>query len=59
MNWDVKTQNLVANPVPELMGLRGSTLASEHIAALPTSSPHVVANTGARSDAALDDFEVK
>ena len=34
MNWDVKTQNLVANPVPELLGLRGSTLASEHIAAM-------------------------
>ena len=54
MNWDVKTQNLVANPVPELLGLRGSSLASEHVAALPVNSPYVVANTSAGAAASSD-----
>merc|ERR1719446_198561 len=29
VNYDVKTQNLVSNPVPELAGLRTGQLASE------------------------------
>ena len=45
VNWDVKTQNLVANPVPELLGLRSGSIASEHIAALPVNSPYVVATS--------------
>ena len=58
VNWDVKTQNLVANPVPELLSLRTTSLASERIAALPVNSPHVVANTGAGA-AASSDVELK
>ena len=46
------------NPVPELMSLRSSTLASEHIAALPVNSPHIVAKTGAGA-AASSDVELK
>ena len=26
VNWDVKTNNLVSNPVPELLGLRSGTV---------------------------------
>ena len=55
VNWDVKTQSLVANPVPELLNLRSSSLASEHIAALPVNSvPHVIAKTGAGAAASSD-----
>jgi hypothetical protein len=54
VNWDVKTQNLVANPVPELVGLRSSSLASERIAAVPVDSPHVIAKTGAGAAASSD-----
>ena len=46
------------NPVPELLGLRSSSLASEHIAALPVNSPHVIAKTGAGA-AASSDVEIK
>ena len=42
------------NPVPELLGLRSSSLASEHIAALPVNSPHVIAKTGAGAAASSD-----
>lgn len=54
VNWDVKTQNLVANPVPELLGLRSSSLASDHVAALPINRPYVIANTGAGAAASSD-----
>ena len=55
VNWDVKTHDLVANPVPELLNLRSGTVASEHIAALPANSvPHVIAKTGAGAAASSD-----
>ena len=44
--------------MPELMGLRSSNLASEHIAALTINSPHVIAKTGAGA-AASSDVEIK
>ena len=53
VNWDTKTQNLVANPVPELLGLRTGSLASESIPSLP-ASPHVVAKTGGGAAASAD-----
>ena len=53
VNWDTKTQNLVANPVPELLGLRTGSLASEHIPSLP-ATPHVVAKTGGGAAASAD-----
>ena len=40
--------------MPELLGLRSSSLASEHIAALPVNSPHVIAKTGAGAAASSD-----
>ena len=40
--------------MPELLGLRGSSLASEHIAALPINSPHVIAKTGSGAAASSD-----
>eukprot|EP01051_Picozoa_sp_SAG22_P005955 SAG22_NODE_372_length_11551_cov_20.656741_9_plen_170_part_00 len=42
------------NPVPELVGLRSGTLASEHVAVLPVNSPHVIAKTGAGAAASSD-----
>ena len=44
--------------MPELLGLRSGSLASEHIAALPVNQPHVVAKTGAGA-AASSDVEIK
>lgn len=37
VNFDLKTNNLVSNPIPELVGLRSGTLASESGVALPAS----------------------
>ena len=53
VNWDVKTRDLVANPLPEMTSLRSTTLASEHIA-LSVNSPHVVAETGEGAAASSD-----
>ena len=54
VNWDVKTNNLVSNPVPELLGLRsGAPIASEQIS-LPAGTPHVVANTSDGAAASAD-----
>jgi hypothetical protein len=44
--------------VPELLGLRSGSLASEYIAALPINSPHVVVKTG-EGAAASADIEIK
>eukprot|EP01047_Picozoa_sp_COSAG01_P058475 COSAG01_NODE_6896_length_3447_cov_2.297491_3_plen_87_part_00 len=44
--------------MPELLGLRSGSLASEYIAALPINSPHVVAKTG-EGAAASADIEIK
>ena len=55
VNWDVKTQNLVSNPVPELLGLRTGVLASENIPSLPpVDSPHIVAKTSGGAAASAD-----
>ena len=40
--------------MPELVGLRSGSLASEHIAALPANSPHLIAKTGAGAAASSD-----
>ena len=44
--------------MPELLGLRTGSLASEHITALPVNSPHIIAQTGAGA-AASSDVEIK
>ena len=44
--------------MPELLGLRSGSLASEHIASLRIDSPHVIAKTGAGA-AASADIELK
>lgn len=55
VNWDVKTKNLVSNPVPELLGLRTGVLASENIPSLPpVDSPHIVAKTSGGAAASAD-----
>eukprot|EP01043_Picozoa_sp_COSAG02_P090271 COSAG02_NODE_27145_length_616_cov_0.818182_2_plen_90_part_01 len=55
VNWDVKTQNLVSNPVPELLGLRTGVLASEKISSLPPiAGAHIVAKTGGGAAASAD-----
>lgn len=46
VNWDVKTDNLVSNPVPELVGLRTKSLASTTTKLSPANAPHVIPNTG-------------
>jgi hypothetical protein len=56
VNWDVRTQNLVSNPVPELLGLRSAApIASETIPSLPAhGAPHVVAKTAGGAAASAD-----
>jgi len=55
VNFDVKTMNLVANPLPELKGLRTGSLASEKNVAL-AANPAVVKGTegGAASSADVE-----
>jgi len=53
VNWDVKTENLVANPVPELVGLRTKKMASQKIP-LDVNTAHVVSNTGGGAAASSD-----
>ena len=53
MNWDEKTQNLVSNPVPELLGLHSGTIASETIS-LAANAPHIIAKTGGGAAASAD-----
>ena len=47
-----------SNPLPELLGLRSSSLASEHFASLAVNSPHIIGKTGAGA-AASSDVELK
>jgi hypothetical protein len=54
VNWDVRTDSLVSNPVPELLNLRTGSLASEHVPALPVGAPHVVGKTGGGAAASSD-----
>lgn len=54
VNWDVKTENLVSNPVPELAGLRTKSLASTTMKLAPANAPHIVPNTGDGSAASSD-----
>jgi hypothetical protein len=53
VNYDHKLQNLVANPLPELKGLRTASIASEKAVALG-ASPHVVAGTDGGKAASAD-----
>jgi hypothetical protein len=45
VNYEAKTQNLVANPVPELKSLRTASIASETAVALAANSNHIVQGT--------------
>lgn len=54
VNWDVKTDNLVANPVPELISLRTKSLASTPATLLPVNVPQVISNTGGGAAASSD-----
>ena len=53
VNYDHKLENLVANPLPELKGLRGASIASKKAVAL-SSTAHVVAGTDGGAAAAAD-----
>merc|ERR1712039_787495 len=52
-NYDAKTQSVVSNPLPELQGLRNSSLAIERGIALKTHAAYVIKGTegGAASSA--------
>jgi len=54
VNYDAELKTLVANPLPELVGLRSGVLASERGVALGGAAPHVVAGTGAGAAASAD-----
>lgn len=55
VNFDTKTMNLVANPLPELKGLRTGVVASEKGVALPaTGAVHAVALTAGGAAASAD-----
>merc|ERR1711988_309960 len=53
-HYDIKTQNLVSNPVKELIGLRNGSLASEKGIALKPNAPYVVPGTGAGAASSAD-----
>lgn len=53
VNYDHKIENLVANPLPELKGLRSASIASSKAVAL-SATPHVVAGTDGGKAAAAD-----
>ena len=53
INFDAASGGLVSNPLPELVGLRSGSLASERGVAL-AQTPHVVAGTGAGAAASAD-----
>ena len=53
INYDAASGGLVSNPLPELVGLRSGSLASERGVALALA-PHVVAGTGAGAAASAD-----
>ena len=44
VNYDLKTNNLVSNPIPELVGLRTGSLASESDVALSVSQKDALSN---------------
>jgi sucrose-6-phosphate hydrolase SacC (GH32 family) len=55
VNFDAKTMNLVANPIPELKNLRTGTIASETGIKLASSGqPHAVAKTSGGAAASAD-----
>jgi hypothetical protein len=54
INYDAKFGNLVSNPVPELVGLRTGSLASEQGVALSPSASHAVAGTAGGAAASAD-----
>jgi len=54
VHYDAKTENLVSNPVKELVGLRNGSLASEKGVALRPNAPHVLAGTEAGAAASAD-----
>lgn len=54
VNYDLKTNNLVSNPIPELVGLRTGSLASESDIALTAGTPHAIAGTGGGAASSAD-----
>merc|ERR1712226_1280517 len=54
VNWDVKTESLVSNPVPELVGLRTKSIASTTMKLSRANAAHVVPNTGNGAAASSD-----
>ena len=54
VNYDPKTESLVANPVPELKNLRGASIASEKAVALAAGSSHAVTGTADGKGASAD-----
>ena len=54
VHYDVKTQNLVSNPLPELATLRSGSLASERAVPLVAHAVHVVKGTSAGAAASAD-----
>jgi hypothetical protein len=55
VSYDLKTNDLVSNPVPELLGLRSpSSLASEKKVALAPNTAHYVAGTAGGAAASAD-----
>jgi hypothetical protein len=54
VNFDAKTMDLVSNPVPELVGLRTSSLASEQGVELAANGSHAVAGTAGGAAASAD-----
>jgi hypothetical protein len=53
VHWDAALGTLVSNPVPELVGLRNGTVASERGVAL-SAAPHAVAGTGGGAASSAD-----
>ena len=54
MTYDLKTNDLVSNPVPELLSLRGASVASEQKVALAANSVHHVEKTAGGAAASAD-----
>jgi hypothetical protein len=54
VTYDLKTNDLVSNPVPELLSLRGASVASEQKVALAANSVHHVEKTAGGAAASAD-----
>ena len=54
MTYDLKTNDLVSNPVSELLSLRGASVASEQKVVLAANSVHHVEKTAGGAAASAD-----